>query len=216
MRKLTLALLVAIPVATLATIAAQSPTAQARSVANLSPDQMVDASELIVRGTVSEVWTEKDAEGSIWTLASVEVQRVLKGDSTTRSVIVHQHGGSETGEGLTLSVYTRFSPGEEALLYLDQSKTGAWRVVGGDIGKFTVRIDPDNGREMLVRAAVGQEWHYDHRFIPHPPVDQRVYADDVEAQIQSRVVQGWDGQPIPGASLQRLERINSAPAVGQP
>jgi hypothetical protein len=215
MRKLTLALLVALPIATLVTVTAQSPTAQARSVADLSPNQMVDASELIVRGTVSEVWTEKDAAGSIWTLASVEVERVYKGESATRSVIVHQLGGSESGEGLTLSVFTRFSPGEQTLLYLDKSNSGLWRVVGGDIGKFTVRIDPDNGREMLVRATVGQEWHYDHRFIPHPPQNQRVYADDVEAQIQARVAQGWDGKPIPGASLDRLERINTVPAVGQ-
>jgi len=124
MRKLTLALLAALPVAALVTIAAQSPAAQARSVANLSPDQIVDASELIARGTVSEVWTEKDAAGAVWTLASVELTRVYKGDLDTRSVIVHQRGGSENGTGVTMSVYTRFSPGEQALLYLDMSQSG--------------------------------------------------------------------------------------------
>ena len=216
MRKLTLALLAALPVAALVTIAAQSPAAQARSVANLSPDQIVDASELIARGTVSEVWTEKDAAGAVWTLASVELTRVYKGDLDTRSVIVHQRGGSENGTGVTMSVYTRFSPGEQALLYLDMSQSGQWRVVGGDIGKLTVRIDPDDGREILVRATVGQEWHYDHRFIPHPPQDQRVYMGDVELQIETRVNQGWDGRPIPGASMERLERINNVSAAGQP
>ncbi|MED5374724.1 MAG: hypothetical protein VX899_27140 [Myxococcota bacterium] len=190
-----------------------APVAQARSVTPLTQDQMVDASDLVVKGVVSEVWTQLDDQRRIWTLASVEVTRVYKGASTTEQVLVYQKGGSHNGVSMVSSVFVRFSPGEEVLLFLETNSAGKNLVIGGDLGKYTVRIDPDNGDQMLVRATVPQNMYYDHRFLPHPPADQRIYLADVEAEVLDRVAEGWDGQPIPGTSMDRLERINTTQGV---
>ncbi|MFT5685152.1 MAG: hypothetical protein ACI8RZ_006101, partial [Myxococcota bacterium] len=47
-----------------------------------------------------------------------------------------------------------------------------------------------------------------HRFIPLPPEDERVNTIDFEEHILTRVQTGWDGQPIPGVSAEKLSRIN--------
>ena len=214
LQKLTLALMLSL--GTLSVLTLSTQTAEARDVITLSQSQMVDASDLVVRGVVSEVWNELDSKGDIWTLASVEVTRVYKGNPETTSVIVHQQGGSLNGQTLSMSVSARFSPGEEALFFLENNSQGRTFVVGADQGKFTIRIDPDNGEEMLVRSALSQERYYDHRFLPHPSPDKRLYMSDVEAQVVSRVAQGWDGQPIPGTSMERLERVNNTSTVTQP
>ena len=66
---------------------------------SLSIDQIVDISNVIVRGTVTEVWTEPDPETkTIWTHAQVEVEHVLKGSPQTSIVVIEQPGGEVGGK----------------------------------------------------------------------------------------------------------------------
>jgi hypothetical protein len=53
---------------------------------------------------------------------------------------------------------------------------------------------------------------YDARFLPHAPVGERLVLQEVVATIQDRVTRGWDGQPIPGISTERLRQINTPEA----
>ena len=64
--------------------------ASATSMVQLTTNQLIDASESIVRGTVVEVWTELDEQGAVWTRAQVDVTEVLKGDAGQSAVIVDQ------------------------------------------------------------------------------------------------------------------------------
>lgn len=185
-------------------------TAHATTMAPLSQNQLVDASELIVRGTVTDIWTMLDDKGRVWTKAQVEVTAVLKGDPSTRTVVVSQLGGVHVNEYQLISGAARFSVGEDTLLYLETLGNGMTTCVGMWQGKSTVRIDPDSGREMAVRLVLSQDAWYDHRFLPHPPADERIYVDDLEAEIQGRVEQGWDGAPIPGVSPAELDRRSPA------
>lgn len=182
--------------------------AAATTLSPLTIEQMTVASDLIVRGVVTEVWTEKDAKGRIWTRAQVEINEVIKGDSATRAVIVDQLGGQLNNDLAVVHGAARFSVGEDAFLFLETLGSGHTVPVGMFQGKYTVRIDPDSGREMLVRWANPQGHAYDHRFIPHPAPDQRVFVDDLEDQVLTGIERGWDGQPIPGADPTRLSRIN--------
>ena len=61
---------------------------------------------------------------------------------------------------------------------------------------------------MVVRASIPQDRHYDHRFLPHPPEHQQVMLDALVQRVQERLVNGWDGRPIPGVSSEKLARIN--------
>jgi hypothetical protein len=80
--------------------------------------------------------------------------------------------------------------------------------VGMVQGKYTVRQDPYARQDIVQLAKVPLELPYDHRFLPLPAEGERVSLADFEARIEDRVARGWDGQPIPGASLETLRAIN--------
>ncbi len=66
--------------------------AGATSLATLSTEQLTDAADAIVKGTVGSVWTELDDSGKCWTRARVEVEKTLKG-APGPQVVVSQMGG---------------------------------------------------------------------------------------------------------------------------
>lgn len=185
-----------------------STASQATTMVKLSTNQMVDASDTVVRGTITEVWTEEDARGIVWTRAQLEVSEVYKGKNTKNSYVIDQMGGQFGGNTTTVAGRAQFSPGEEGVFFLEQFRSGRITTVGLSQGKFTLRLDPYS-REMIVqRFATSTETGYDHRFIPLPAEKDRVFLVDLVDTIEKRVVAGWDGEPIPGASPERLERIN--------
>ena len=188
-------------------LSAASP-AGATTVAELTNNQLVDASELIVRGTVTEIWTELDADGKVWTRAQVAISDVLKGDHATRAVVVDQLGGTFGGTTTTMPGAVRFSVDEDVVLFLETLGSGHMVPVGLTQGKFTVRMDPYSRSSIVQRFTLPLQQEYDHRFLPLPSADGRVALADLESQVSHRVAEGWDGQPIPGASMERLARIN--------
>ena len=186
-------------------------TANATTLVQLSPEQLTDASELIVRGTITEVWAERDDRGRIWTRAQVEINETLKGE-TGDALIVDQLGGVLHEDALLVPTAARFSPGEDALFFLETvgAVSGEPHLVpvGMFQGKYTVRINPDSGDEMLVRWALSQDRPYDHRFLPHPAPADRIDLAAFEAGALDRLELGWDGVEIPGADPEKLRQIN--------
>ena len=63
------------------------------SMVELSQDQLVDASNAIVRATVTEIWTEEDERGVVWTRAQLEVIETFKGDNRVKAYVIDQLGG---------------------------------------------------------------------------------------------------------------------------
>lgn len=189
---------------------ASSP-ATATTLAALSHDQMVDASALIVEGTVLTVSTWTDDRGRTWTRASVRVDRSLKGSADVGEVVtVEAPGGvGEDGSITYVSLTPRYDEGERVLLYLDPLRKGTvYGTIGLVRGKFTIRQNPADGSDMVVRFTVPVDHPYDARFIPHPPAAERVSLVSVEAKIQARVATGWDGKPIAGFTVDHLRSIN--------
>lgn len=195
-------------VATLA-VATVAP-ASATTVAPLSLEQMVDASDLVVRGSVESVWVEQDAKGRLWTRATVRVLETLKGHADVDDYVTVEAAGGTLGDlQMVVAGSARYSEGEEAVLFLtDKPTRGVYGTVSMGLGKFTVRPDPRNGAPIVVQFLLTQEKPYDARFLPFPPAEQRVSLDAMEARILARVELGWDGQPIPGLSAERLRSIN--------
>lgn len=180
--------------------------AHATSLVPLSIEQMTDASDLVVRGVVTEVWCFADEKGRIWTRAQVEVVRVLKGDTQTQTVLVDQLGGVWNDSQMIVSDAARFSVGEEAYFFLEELKSGHVVPVGMYQGKFTVQIAPTTGDERVVRYTIPQDRPYDHRFLPNDQPGER--SSTLETRITARVTLGWDGEPIPGADPEKLLNIN--------
>ena len=182
--------------------------ASATSMVALSQDQMVDASTAVVHGVVTEVWTEEDTKGVVWTRAQVEVRETYKGDTAVKAYIVDQIGGRFGGNTTGMAGTARFSIGEDAIFFLETLGNGRTTTVGLSQGKFTTRMDPYTQLQVVTRFAPPAHQKYDHRFIPLPAEDDRIYLSDFVERIQDRVQQGWDGQAIPGVSIERLQTIN--------
>ena len=195
-------------------LAAVPHAARATTLAPLTHDQMVDAADLVVEGTVQKMWTFQDDKGRTWTRAEVLVERELKDAAAATSVggtITVEAAGGESPDGTvtTVALTPRYSVGERALLYLCERRFGTmYGTVGMMMGKFTIRQNPADGSDMVVRFAVPYPKTYDARFIPNPPVSERVSLVSMEAAIERRVAEGWDGQPIPGAAPEHLRLIN--------
>lgn len=184
--------------------------ANATSMTRLSHEQLVDAADMIVRGTVTEVWTESNENGNIWTRAQIEVQYVLKGDVATDVLVLDQPGGEWSNIASRVSGTARFSVGEEAYFFVEHLRNGRDTPLGWYQGKFTVQFDPYSRQEVVQRFLAPPGRAYDHRFIPLPAEDKRVFVDDFEARIHQRMIVGWDGEPILGFQAAHLKRISPA------
>ncbi len=160
--------------------------ANATQFLQLTPEEAIDRADLIVRGTVTEVWTERDERGRVWTRAQVEVTERFKGDSRD-AIIVEQIGGTFAGIPTMVAAAAEFSAGEEVVMYLDESRDGRLRLQRMGYGKWTVRIDPHSGAEVVQQffAPAGQT--FDHRFIPAPALSDRVFLSDFTDRIEQRI-----------------------------
>lgn len=183
--------------------------ASATSLVNLTTEQLVDASTWVVRGTITEVWTEREGD-LIWTRARVNVSETFKGPEAAKELVIDSPGGWHQSAVQEVTSAARFSSGEDVVLFAAEIRDGArLSPVGMYLGKYTVRRAPNESREHVVRFTTPPLEMYDHRFIPHPPAEQRVYLEDLIAGVEARLDAGWDGQSIPGISNQKLAEINT-------
>jgi hypothetical protein len=200
----------------LLTIALQG-SAEATTMVPLSIEQVIDISTNIIRGTVTEVWTEPDVEtGTIWTHAQVEVERVFKGHPRTEILVIEQPGGVWGEQRTSVESVARFSVGEEGYFFAEQLDSGRTISVGMFQGKFNVIFDPYTRQELAIRFPVHEQKAFDHRFIPLPPEHAKLSVSDFEDRIERRLEEGWDGKSIPGISDEKLHRINTKNTEIQP
>ncbi|MSQ00840.1 MAG: hypothetical protein EXR71_02980 [Myxococcales bacterium] len=192
-------------------LAAGPLSAGATSLAPLTPDQMVDAADDIVEGTVLAVAPWTDDTGRVWTRAQVRIDRALKGAVARAQVITVEAPGGVADDGTFTQVplAPRYAVDERVFLYLSAKRGGTmYGTVGLVMGKFTIRQNPADGSDMIVRFTRPTHEDYDARFIPHPPVADRVSLATTEQAVAARVELGWDGRAIPGISSERLREIN--------
>lgn len=185
--------------------------AGATTLAPLTVDQMTDASDLIVRGHVTDVWTELDDHNHLWTRAEVEVTEGLKGTVAPGDVVIVDAAGGIDADGSVhdVALAARYAKGEDVFLFLAETRFGAhYDTVAMSNGKFTVKQDPRDGALMVVKFTVPYTQPWDPRFVPNPSPERRVSLKAIEALVSARVQLGWDGKPIPGVSGDKLRTIN--------
>jgi hypothetical protein len=190
-------------------LATAAGPARATTFAELSLEQYTDAATYVVEGTVTEVWTELDPESSyVWTRARVDVTDVLKGHDLPSEIIVDSIGGTFGNYSMNIPGQAVFSEGEQIFVFLDKLSDDRLVPVSKFLGKYTIRRATGDTRQYA------RTWHphqgdvFDHRFLPHPDPENRLYVDDLRDLVRTRVETGWDGKPIPGLSLERLQEIN--------
>jgi len=200
----------ALAIALAIAVSAGAPsTAQATTFVPLSTENLADVSTAIVEGTVTSVRAELDAKDRVWTVATVDVARRVKGADVADTIDVWSLGGSIGLYTTHIEGQAVFSEGEHLLVFLHEGEAGKYVPVGKFLGKLTFRRAPDEAREHLMRWHPRPEWSFDHRFLPHPAPERRVFAEDFIQGVQDHLAAPWDGQAIPGVSSDLLQRVNT-------
>ena len=172
-------------------------------------EQRTDISDYIIRGEVVEVWTEMDENGTVWTRARVDVSNVLKGPDAPAEMIIDSLGGTYGAHTTSVEARAVFSVHEELVAFLSLQKNGRYVPIGKFMGKYTVRRAPDTDRSHVITWHPSPDVKFDARFLPHPAAEDRTYLDDLLTQVNDHVATGWDGEPIPGVAITKLQKVNT-------
>lgn len=92
--------------------------------------------ELIIIGTVEDLTYQRDTGGNIFTLVTVSVEQILKGEAG-ENIVIRVPGGTVDGQTLISEDAPEFKPGERVVLFLQQHEA-TYSVLGGFQGKFTI------------------------------------------------------------------------------
>lgn len=112
--------------------------AGATSVPQISFEELIDQSNLIVSGEVTRSWTDWDsAQKFIWTHYEVAVSSAHKGTPGS-TVVVSEVGGVAGGLRMTVAGTVSYQPGEKVLVFLTRMPNGYLRTTGWGQGKYSV------------------------------------------------------------------------------
>jgi hypothetical protein len=125
--------------------------ARATTLARLSLDQLAAGSDAVARArcTGSESRWEN---GSIWTVTTLEVVDTLKGNLSPE-IVVRLPGGRVGHLIATVDGVPKFHPGDEAILFLEQSPAGGFTVAGWVEGTFRISRDARTGNETVTQES---------------------------------------------------------------
>ena len=134
-----------------------APPAGATVLVELSEDQLVDRSHLIVAGTVASVHGEW-RDGMLVTVADVRVDRVLAGEPVARVAVVVP-GGVDFERAVPVAVTVpgapKLVPGERTLLFLQANGPAAdFAITGFSQGKLAI-VDGPGGVPMVLEDLAG-------------------------------------------------------------
>ena len=202
-------IVLALALATAGTFVVPMQDAMATTLYPLTVEQRTDISDYIVRGTVTEVWTEMDERGSVWTRARVSISDIYKGPDAPADLIIDSFGGTYGAHTTGMEARAVFSVHEELIAFLSLQGNGRLVPIGKFMGKYSVRKAPDSDRSHVMLWHPTAKLEFDARFLPHPAPEDRTYLDDLLTQVNDHVATGWDGKPIPGASMDKLQKVNT-------
>lgn len=115
-------------------------------------DRLIDPSDLIVQGHVSEL-----NQGLRQTDVTFEIERVFKGDPALKTIKVTHQGGKH----VVVQTEPEFMSYDKAILFLEKRGEGNYACTDGVAGKKTIRNDnvytsPDNSF-LTIRLNVYQD-----------------------------------------------------------
>jgi hypothetical protein len=125
------------------------PALRATTLARLSLDQLAAGSDAVARVRCTSVESRWE-NGSIWTVATVEVVETMKGQ-LPGEIAVRLPGGRVGHLIATVEGTPKFNPGNEAVVFLQQSRAGGFTLAGWVEGTFRISRDPRTGGETVTQ-----------------------------------------------------------------
>jgi hypothetical protein len=129
------------------------PTVHATTLARLSLDQLASAADGVARvrcAGVESRWENR----AIWTITTFDVIEPMKGNLAAQ-VVVRLPGGKVGHLTAAVDGTPRFSPGEEAVVFLESARTGGYSVAGWVEGTFRITRDARTQRETVTQDSSG-------------------------------------------------------------
>ena len=129
--------------------------ASATQVQYQSIEMMGESAQRIVRGTVTGTrpyWNESRTR--ILTETTINIAEDYKGAGSANVRLV-QFGGVVDDVRMTVAGALNWEPGEEVILFLEESLPGRHRVSGFSQGKYSVQRDPATGEAFVRQAGLG-------------------------------------------------------------
>jgi hypothetical protein len=125
------------------------PAARATTLVRLSLDQLVAGADAVAR--VRCTYAESRWEGgSIWTVTTAEVVESMKGNLPA-AISIRLPGGRAGHFTATVDGTPKFRPGDEAILFLSESRAGGYTVAGWVEGTFRISRDARTGVETVTQ-----------------------------------------------------------------
>jgi hypothetical protein len=125
------------------------PGARATTLARLSLDQLAAGADAVARVRCTSVESRWESN-SIWTVTRANVVETMKGQ-LPREITIGLPGGRAGHLTTSVDGTPKFGPGDEAVLFLQESRAGGYTVAGWVEGTFRISRDPRNGRETVTQ-----------------------------------------------------------------
>jgi len=125
------------------------PAIRATTLARLSLNRLAAGSDAVARVRCSSAESRWE-NGSIWTVATVKIVETLKGN-LPREIAVRLPGGRVGHLTATVDGTPKFNPGDEAVVFLERSRSGGFTVAGWVEGTFRISRDPRSGGEIVTQ-----------------------------------------------------------------
>lgn len=125
------------------------PAARATPLARLSLDQLAAGADAVARVRCTSTESRWESN-SIWTVTTAEVVETVKGQLPGK-ITIRLPGGRAGHLTASVNGTPKFRPGDEAILFLQESRAGGYTVAGWVEGTFRISHDPRNGRETVTQ-----------------------------------------------------------------
>ena len=169
--------------------------AKATMMEQLDTKRLTKFSKSIHIGQVVKQWPSWDPSRHIYFTHTVfRVEQTLKGSGADTVEIVSP-GGQGEEYGTIVHGMVRFSPGEKALVFLEEGKTGNPSVVGMAQGKFHIGKSLVTGEDMAMFNAPADVEFFTHgqqgriRHVVSSQVERKIPLNTLIGEIRSAVAQ---------------------------
>ncbi|MBI3896287.1 MAG: hypothetical protein HY313_10210 [Acidobacteria bacterium] len=128
------------------------PAATATTLLPMNLDDLTKASPVIAYGKIVGSRAEwNEIHTLIYTIYTFQAIEYLKGDLGP-SFELHEPGGELDGLSMSVAGVPRFSPGQEAVLFLWTDSRGLHQVTGFEQGNLALQNDPQTGIKVINRV----------------------------------------------------------------
>lgn len=125
------------------------PPLPATTLARLSLDELAAASDAVARVRCASTESRWES-GTIWTLTTFDVVETLKGNLLAK-IEIRLPGGRVGHLTAAVDGTPKFTPGAEAIVFLEKSRAGGFTVAGWVEGTFRISRDPQTRAEIVTQ-----------------------------------------------------------------